>query len=46
MNKKLLLHEEDKTQKIKEIAMVEDPQKLKMMLNKLSWKILALLSEN
>ena len=46
MNKKLLLHEEDKTQKVKEIAIVEDPQKLKMMLNKLSWKILVLLSEN
>jgi len=46
MNRKLLLHEEDKTQKVKEIAIVEDPQKLKMMLNRLSWKILVMLSEN
>jgi DNA-binding transcriptional ArsR family regulator len=46
MNRKLLLHEEDKTQKVKEIAIVEDPQKLKMMLNQLSWKILVMLSEN
>ncbi len=45
MNKKLLLHEEDKTQKVKEIAVFEDPQKLKMMLNRLSWKILLMLSE-
>jgi len=45
MNKKLLLHEEDKRQKIKEIAIIEDPQKLKMILNRLTWKILAMLSE-
>jgi DNA-binding transcriptional ArsR family regulator len=45
MDKKLLLHEEGKTQKVKEIAIVEDPQKLKMMLNTLSWKILVMLSE-
>ncbi len=45
MDKKLLLHEENKTQKIKEIAVIEDPQKLKMILNRLSWKILAMLSE-
>jgi DNA-binding transcriptional ArsR family regulator len=45
MNKKLLLDEEGKTQKIKEIAMLEDSQKLKMILDKLSWKILAMLSE-
>ena len=45
MNKKLLLHEEDKTQKVKEIAIIEDPQKLKMILNRLSWKILVMLSE-
>jgi len=41
----LLLHEEDKEQKVKEIAITRDPQKLKMMLNKLSWKILVMLSE-
>jgi len=45
MNKKLLLHEENKTQKVKEIAVIEDPQKLKMILNRLSWKILVMLSE-
>jgi DNA-binding transcriptional ArsR family regulator len=45
MDKKLLLHEENKTQKVKEIAVIEDPQKLKMILNRLSWKILAMLSE-
>lgn len=45
MDKRFLLREEDKTQKVKEIAMIEDPQKLKMILNKLSWKIVAMLSE-
>ena len=45
MNKKLLLHEEGKTQKVKEIAVIDDPQKLKMILNRLSWKILVMLSE-
>jgi DNA-binding transcriptional ArsR family regulator len=45
MDKKLLLQEENKTQKVKEIMMVKDPQKLKLMLSKLSWKILLMLSE-
>jgi DNA-binding transcriptional ArsR family regulator len=45
MDKKLLLQEENKTQKVKEIAVIEDPQKLKMILNRLSWKILVMLSE-
>jgi DNA-binding transcriptional ArsR family regulator len=45
MDKKLLLHEEDKKQKVKEITMVKDPQKLKMILNRLTWKILVMLSE-
>lgn len=45
LDKKLLLHEEAKTQKVKEIAIVSDPQKLKMILNRLSWKILMMLSE-
>jgi len=45
MSKKLLLHEEGKIQKVKEILIIKDPQKLKMMLNRLSWKILGLLSE-
>ncbi|MGB9671606.1 MAG: helix-turn-helix domain-containing protein [Candidatus Bathyarchaeales archaeon] len=45
MHKKLLVHEEDKVQKAKEIMIVEEPQKLKMMMGKLSWKILVMLSE-
>jgi len=45
MRKKLLLHEEDKKQKVKEIMIIKDPQKLKMILNKLSWKILVMLSQ-
>jgi len=45
MSKKLLLHEEGKIQKVKEILIIKDPQKLKMILNRLSWKILGLLSE-
>lgn len=45
MKKILLLREENKTQKVKEIAIVEDPEKLKMVLNRLSWKILIMLSK-
>jgi predicted transcriptional regulator len=45
MDKKLLLHEENKKQKIKEITIIKDPQKLKMILNRLTWKILVMLSE-
>lgn len=45
MQKKLLLQEDGKTQKVKEIMVLDDPQKLKMILNKLSWKILEMLSE-
>jgi DNA-binding transcriptional ArsR family regulator len=45
MDKKLLLQEENKTQKAKEITIVKDPQKLKMILNRLSWNILVMLSE-
>jgi DNA-binding transcriptional ArsR family regulator len=45
MYKKLLLHEENKRQKVKEITMVKNPQKLKMILNRLTWKILVMLSE-
>jgi len=46
MDRKLLLHEENRIQKVKEIAVIKDPQKLKMILNRLSWKILVMLSEN
>ncbi|NWF87451.1 helix-turn-helix domain-containing protein [Candidatus Bathyarchaeota archaeon] len=45
MKKKLLLQEENKIQKVKEIAIVEEPPKLKTVLNKLSWKILTMLYE-
>jgi len=45
LDKKLLLHEEDKKQRVKEIVIVKDPQKLKMILNRLTWKILVMLSE-
>ena len=45
MPKKLLLQDDGKTQKIKEITLQTDPQKLKMILGDLSWKILTLLSK-
>jgi DNA-binding transcriptional ArsR family regulator len=45
MDKKLLLQDEGNTQKVKEISIMQDAQKLKMILGKLSWKILMMLSE-
>src|SRR3972149_11608469 len=45
MDKKLLLQDDGKTQKLKEICMMDDAQKMKMMLGKLSWRILTLLAE-
>jgi hypothetical protein len=45
MNKKLLLQDEGNTQKVKEISMMQDSQKLQMILGKMSWKILATISE-
>jgi DNA-binding transcriptional ArsR family regulator len=45
MDKKLLLQDDGKTQKVKEISIVNDSQKLKMILGSLSWKILTLLSK-
>ena len=45
MEKRLLLREENKTQKVKDIELVKDPQKLKLILNALSWKMLVMLSE-
>lgn len=45
MKKKLLLSDTKKQTMAKDIAIFEDPQKLKTVLNKLSWKILQLLSE-
>ena len=45
MKKKLLISEERKQLMAKDIAVFEDPERLKAVLNKLSWKILQLLSE-
>jgi DNA-binding transcriptional ArsR family regulator len=45
MDKRLLLREDNKAQKVKDIALVNDPQRLKLILNALSWKILTMLSE-
>lgn len=44
MDKKLLLQEHGNSQEAKEISIVNDSQKLKMMLGGLSWRILTLLS--
>jgi DNA-binding transcriptional ArsR family regulator len=45
MKKKRLLSNEKKQLRAKEIAIFEDPEILRSVLNKLSWKILQLLSE-
>ena len=45
MEKKLLLQDDGSTQKVKEISIMRDAQKLKMILGKLSWKMLTMLSE-
>jgi DNA-binding PadR family transcriptional regulator len=45
MNRKLLLHQENQVQKVKDLMLFDDPQKLKMILSGLSWKILLMLSE-
>ena len=45
MKKKLLLSEEGKRQRGKEIVLFENPQKLKMVLGDLSWKILGMFAE-
>jgi len=45
MAKKLLLHDDGKKRLVKEIMVFDDPQKLKLVLGKLSWKILVMLSE-
>jgi len=45
MDKKLLLQDDEGTQEVKEISIMRDAQKLKMILGKLSWKILTMLSE-
>jgi DNA-binding transcriptional ArsR family regulator len=45
MEKKLLLQDDGKKQEVKEISIMQDAQKLKMILGKLSWKILTMLSK-
>ena len=45
MNKKLLLQDNGNTQEVKEISIMNDSQKLKMILGSLSWKILTMLSK-
>jgi predicted transcriptional regulator len=45
MEKKQILQDNDFIQQVKEITIINDPQKLKMVLGNLSWKILLLLSK-
>jgi predicted transcriptional regulator len=45
MSRKVLLQQDGKQQRIKDIKLFNDPQHLKMILNRLSWKILLMLSE-
>lgn len=45
MEKKRLLQDNGNNQEVKEIAILTNPQKLKMILDNLSWKILTILSK-
>ena len=45
MDKKLLLQDNGSIQEIKEISIMDDSQKLKMILGSLSWRIMTLLSK-
>lgn len=45
MEEKLLLSKDKKQQEVKEIVIYNDPEKLKLVLNKLTWKVLLALSE-
>jgi DNA-binding transcriptional ArsR family regulator len=45
LKKKLLVSENGKQREVKEIAIYEQPEKLKLILNKLTWKILHMLSQ-
>jgi DNA-binding transcriptional ArsR family regulator len=45
MDKKMLLQDDGNIQQVKEISMINDSQKLKMILGSLSWKILTMLSK-
>ena len=45
MEKRVLLQDDGHTQAAKEICIMQDAQKLKLILGKLTWKILTMLSE-
>ena len=45
MHKKLLLQDDGDAQKVKEISIMDDAQNLKMILGKLTWEILTMLSK-
>jgi DNA-binding transcriptional ArsR family regulator len=45
MDKKLLLQDNGNIQEVKEISIMDDSQKLKMILGSLSWRIITLLSK-
>jgi len=45
MKKKLLVDVNKKQRKIKEIIIFEDPRRMKLLLNKLTWRILEMLSD-
>ncbi|MEM1539106.1 MAG: helix-turn-helix domain-containing protein [Candidatus Bathyarchaeia archaeon] len=45
MDKKLLLYDDGKVQKLKEIKIFDNPDHFKLILNKLSWEILCALSK-
>jgi len=45
LEKKLLVSKDKNQREVKEIAIYEHPEKLKLVLNKLTWEILLLLSE-
>jgi DNA-binding transcriptional ArsR family regulator len=45
MDKKMLLQDNGNIQEVKEISIINDSQKLKMILGSLSWKILTMLSK-
>ena len=45
MKKKLLISANEKQREVKEIAIYEHPEKLKLVLNTLTWKILRMLSQ-
>ena len=45
MDKKLLLHLSDGEPKVKDICLIPNPQKMQMVLGKMSWRVLTALSE-